>query len=432
VSGRAHRAGRVAGLTLLAMSLAWMPARSTPSSQAVSPPRSVTPGSELTISVMTMGVGAESWERFGHNAIVVEDRSRGTKVSYNYGMFSFRQENFLLRFAQGRMLYWVDSMDTDWDVERYRAAHRSVWLQELNLSPAQRVALRDFLEWNVRPENRFYRYDYYRDNCSTRVRDAVDRVVGGAFKAATDTLATGVTYRFHTQRLNTNNPFLYTGLLLAVGQGGDRQLSAWDEMFLPLKLRQHLRLVRVADSTGAQVPLVRSERTVYESSSYPVPERKPDWRPGYLAVGLVLAALLAASGLRWAGTAAGRVTLLGLGGLWVVVSGVGGGILAMLWGFTDHVIASVNENVLQLDPLTLLLLVLLPLGLARGGAWLERAERVALVVAGLSAMGVLLKLLPPFHQANGEILALAVPLNLGLALGLRGWTRSVRPTPSPR
>ena len=155
------------------------------------------PGSELRISVLTMGVGAASWERFGHNAIVVEDGRQGTATAYNYGMFSFRSENFLLRFVQGRMLYWMAGYDANDVVASYRRAGRSVWEQELNLTPAQRVAFRDFLEWNARPENKFYRYDYYRDNCSTRVRDAVDSILGGAFKAQMQDPAEG-TWRFHT------------------------------------------------------------------------------------------------------------------------------------------------------------------------------------------------------------------------------------------
>ncbi len=137
--------------------------------------RSAPPGSELTISVMTMGVGEEVWERFGHNAILVEDRRAGSSIAYNFGMFSFRQEHFLLHFLQGRMWYWMAGYPTEEEVPRYIAARRSVWQQELNLTPAERLAIREDLERNARDENKFYRYDYYLDNCSTRIRDVIDR-----------------------------------------------------------------------------------------------------------------------------------------------------------------------------------------------------------------------------------------------------------------
>ena len=148
-----------------------------------------------------MGVGTRVWERFGHNAILVDDRQRGTRTAYNYGLFDFRQEDFLLRFIQGRMWYWMQGLDADAMVRSYVRDNRSVWVQELDLSPEERLALRDFLVWNERPENRHYRYDYYRDNCSTRVRDALDRVLNGRLRARTDSVATGTTYRFHTKRL---------------------------------------------------------------------------------------------------------------------------------------------------------------------------------------------------------------------------------------
>lgn len=380
------------------------------------------PGSELTISVMTMGTGAEVWERFGHNAVVVEDHRQGTSTAYNYGMFSFRQENFLLRFLQGRMNYWMAGYPTAEDVPRYVAAGRSVWQQELNLTPAQRLAFRDYLETNALPEHRFYRYDYYRDNCSTRVRDVVDHVLGGAFHTQMTAPASG-SYRFHTQRLNTQSLPLYTGLLLVLGHPVDAPVTKWDEMFLPLKLREYLREVRVPDSTGALVPLVRAERTLYESHRYPVPEAPPRWGLAYLAVGILL------GGLFWWGGVAGRRSVparwgLSIGGpLWAFLSGVAGVILAGLWAFTDHVASARNENVLQASLFALALGAVLPFALRDRSSARRAAQALAMVVGGLSLLGVLLKALPGFNQVNGQVLALFVPANLGLMLGVLTWTR---------
>jgi hypothetical protein len=88
----------------------------------------------------------------------------------------------------------MQGFDVEQHLGAYVAANRSIWIQELNLTPAQSAALRDFLEWNELPENRFYQYDPYRDNCSTRIRDAIDRVLGGRLKELTDNEATGGTY----------------------------------------------------------------------------------------------------------------------------------------------------------------------------------------------------------------------------------------------
>lgn len=395
----------------------------TPAHQPTNRPSAVQPpGSELTISIMTMGVGAEVWERFGHDAIVVEDRRLGSSVAYNYGMFSFRQENFLLRFLQGRMLYWMQGDDAETELPKYRYLQRSVWQQELNLTPAQRLAMRDFLEWNARKENRFYRYDYYRDNCATRVRDAIDRVLGGSLHS--QMLGPGAgSYRFHTQRLVSNAIPLYTGLLLILGRGVDAPITKWDEMFLPLELRKYLEEARVPDSTGAMVPLVKEERTLFESHAFSVPDTPPAWGAGYLVGGVLLGSIFGWGGVAGRRSRAARWGLFGAGGVWAAVTGVAGAIMVGLWAFTDHVASARNENVLQASLFALALAVVLPFAARGGPAALRTARLLALIVGGLSLLGLLLKVLASFNQMNGQILALFVPANVGLMLGVAAWTR---------
>jgi uncharacterized protein DUF4105 len=387
-------------------------------------------GSELTISLLTMGVGERVWERFGHNAILVEDRARGTAKAYNYGLFDFRQQNFILRFVQGRMLYWMQGFDLEPTLQVYVRSNRPVWRQELNLTPVERVAMRDFLEWNERPENRFYHYDYYRNNCSTRVRDALDRVLGGRIRAVTDTIATGHSYRFHTSRLIASDLPLYTALLLALGQPADHSLSAWEEMFLPLELRGWIRHVTVVDDSGRSVPLVRDERTLFAATE-PAPRATPPARiPAFLGLGMALGLGLWALGRRRVAPGSAspgvRRAFAWLAGGWTLVMGIVGGLLAFLWAFTDHAVAYRNENVLQANLLLLPLAVLLPAA-ARGATWPRRpALALATLAAAGSLAGLALKVFPAFHQHNAEILALAVPANLGLALGVGALVRGLR------
>jgi hypothetical protein len=371
------------------------------------------PGDALTISLVTMGVGVRVWERFGHNAILVEDRARGTRTAYNYGLFDFRQEDFVLRFIQGRMWYWMQGLDADAMLRSYIRDNRSVWIQELDLSPDQRAALRDFLLWNARPENRYYRYDYYRDNCSTRVRDALDRVLGGRLRARTDTVATGTTYRFHTKRLTASDLPLYTGLDVALGEPVDHPISAWEEMFLPLAVREWAGRMTMPDSAGGERPLVRAERTLFTSSVPDPGDRPPARLPGYLAVGVLLGGAL----MSLAGTA--RRAFAWLGGGWALLGGTAGAVLAFLWAFTDHLVAHRNENLFQASLFLLPLTVVLPAA-AAGRPWARRpALMLATLVAVSSVAGFMLQALPGFNQENGEVLALAVPANLGLAWGVR-------------
>ncbi len=380
-------------------------------------PRSLVPlepGSELTVYLMTMGPGKAVWERFGHNAIWIHDPIQGTDKAYNYGLFDLRQENFLVRFLQGRMWYWMQGFPAQSYVELYRRANRSVWIQELEMPPKARRELQEFLEWNERPENRFYHYDYYRDNCSTRVRDALDRALGGRIRQGTFELPTGKTYRFHTQRLTANDPLIYTGLLLALGHPVDRPISAWEEMFLPLALREHLRRISVPGKDRRQVPLVRSERTLFESTGTPPPDRPPFWLPIYLGIGLFLGSAIFLLGAGAQRSRLARAGLIALSGIWALVVGTVGLVLAGLWGLTDHTATDNNENLLQANLLVLALIWFVPKA-ARGSLIGRRALVLAGIVAGLSQLGLVLKLLPEFYQVNGEIIALALPVHLGVA-----------------
>ena len=368
---------------------------------------------------MTMGPGAAVWERFGHNAIWIDDPSVQPDTAYNYGLFDLRQESFLLRFIRGQMWYWMAGFPAEPHTRTYVRDNRSVWLQELTLSPRARLELREFLRWNERPENRFYHYDYYNDNCSTRVRDAIDRVIGGAIEAQTSSLPTGTTYRFHTQRLTANDPLVFTGLLLALGQQVDRPISAWEEMFLPMALRDHVRRVTVVGADGKREPLVASERTLFESTGPPPPDTPPSWLYWYLLAGTVAGSLAAALGGLARRHPAGRLGLGVVAVVWGALAGLAGAVLAGLWGFTDHVMAYRNENLFQVNPLALALAVAVPLGLAgsgRAGRW---TRALAVGLAALSLAGWVLQFLPGFDQVNGQVIALALPIHVGLAVGLR-------------
>jgi hypothetical protein len=373
---------------------------------------------------MTMGPGKRVWERFGHNAIWIHDPVKGTDQAYNYGLFDFHQQNFLLRFIQGRMWYWMQGFPAESYIEQYRRANRSVWVQELEMAPQARRELQEFLEWNERPENRFYHYDYYRDNCSTRIRDALDRALGGLIRRNTQSAPTGRTYRFHTLRLTANDPPVYTGLLLALGQPVDRAISVWEEMFLPLAVREHLRKLMVTGKDGVPIPLVRSERTLFESSDPAPASRPPFWLPFYLAGGLLLGG--AAYGLATLARRSrpARIGFLILTWIWVLVTSTAGLVLAGLWGLTDHAAAYYNENVLQMDLLALPLVWLLPRFVRRKNSSARLTLCLATLVAAISLVGLVLKLLPQFYQVNGSIIALALPAQAGVAAGLWRLARS--------
>jgi len=387
--------------------------QATPAPAAAAPG----PGALLTVTLLTFESGELTWERFGHNAVWIHDAATGSDVMYDYGRFSFGRTKgdlarFLFNFARGRMWYSMGQTDqVQFVVDFYRNEGRKVWAQELDLTPAQRAQLRDFFAQNIRPENAGYAYDYYRDNCSTRIRDAIDRVVGGSIAAYGKT-PSGMTWREETRRLNQHSVLLYSGLMTALGHPVDREMSRWEQMFLPIRLRPHLDSVLVKGPDGAMHPLVKSERVLAEGGRWPVPDRPADWTPWYLVTGVLLAGLMLLTATR------ARPVFLAIGTLWSLVAGLAGLIITWLMALSAHMAAQQNENLLLFSLLSLALAVMFP-SAVRGRAWArEPARRLALLIAALAALALLLKVLPFFRQSNLEIIAFALPVHLSVSAGL--------------
>ena len=384
------------------------------------------PGSELTVTLITIESGGLIWERFGHNGIWLHDAAAGTDHLYDWGRFNFDAPNFFLHFAQGKMWYSMgDTNDVDAVLRFYASEGRKIWAQELELMPAQRVALRDFLTWNIRPENSGYAYDYYRDNCSTRIRDALDRVLGGVI-AGYGAAPSGFTWREETQRLDQHNALIYTGLMIGLGQAVDQEMSRSEQMFLPMRLREHLDSMMVTGADGAVRPVVKLKRVLNEGGRYPVPARPVDWTLKYLLAGLGAGGLLA-----WLGRpdprpdsirgrmSARRWLFLAFATLWALLSGVLGLVLTWLWAFSSHMVAHNNENILLFNLVAPALAIVLPSAVRRKAWATKPARRLALLVAALAALGLALKLLPMFSQGNLELIAFALPVHAGVWAGLR-------------
>lgn len=379
-------------------------------------PVPATADSDLEIRLITFGPGPLPWEHFGHNALWVRQPSRGLDVLFNYGIFDLSEQGFVMTFIRGRMLY-IMAGQSPRTIDAYLAANRSAWIQDLRLTLRQRVELRDFLLNNARVENRAYRYHYYNDNCSTRIRDALDRVLDGRIRDQIGSNPTGHTFRFHTQRLTVQDIPLYTGLLIGLGNPVDRPIDVWQEMFLPLALREHLNEVTVLDADGNEVPLVTSDRTLNLDTRYDGLDRPPAWMLYYLAVGVLVAGALWWLGRPGGGT--GRtVSFVTLGTLWAFLSGAGGAILAFLWLFTDHTTSYWNENLFFFNPAALVLVLTLPL-VAFGVSVANRISvAVARFVIAVGVLGFVIQVLPGFDQVNGQVIALMLPPDLSLAVAV--------------
>ncbi|MBC7896798.1 MAG: DUF4105 domain-containing protein, partial [Cytophagaceae bacterium] len=310
----------------------------------IAPAVTEVPGSELEIYVMTMGQGDPIWERFGHNALGIRDRATNTNVVYNWGVFRFADGDFLPRFIRGDTRYSVEGYDAALTVAYYESVNRGVEIQELDLTPAQKLAIREYVEWNAREENKYYRYDYFGDNCSTRVRDVIDRALAGTLRQQFDTIPSGLSFRDEARRL-TEGDILYTGIDIGLGSPSDRQMSQWEAMFIPMTFRDLLRSVKVTGTDGAVRPLVSAERVVFKSTRMPEPATHADHQLAFLLIGCGIAGLFFVVGALI--PAGGRT----LAAAWCVIAGIFGVLLVGLWGFTRHVWAYENVNLLYFNPL---------------------------------------------------------------------------------
>ena len=358
-------------------------------------PDTPTDGAEAWL--VTFAPGDIYWERFGHNAIWLREPAAGLDHTFNFGYFDFAQEDFFLRFLRGHMWYFSVAQSAEREFEFYRQQNRNIRVQKLKLTALQYRRLRDYLLTEIKPENRDYRYDYYLNNCSTRIRDALDIALDGALSARTDKVPAELNFRDQTRRLTQMQFWFYLGLEMGLGYPVDREISRWDEMFIPMVVADEMAAMSL--ERGAAGESLIAVDTMLFTSTAPVPPITPDssWYR-YLLLGLLV------SGLAWlSGKFMPPVWLAGLCGAWVLISSTIGMVLAALWLFTDHDVAKYNANLLLFNPLVFLALV-------------PSLKRVgAVLLAGGIAVGFLL-LLVPGHQYNLDVLVLLTPINLAVAV----------------
>jgi hypothetical protein len=356
------------------------------------------------IGVLVMEPGEVFWERFGHVAILVEDRAKGTATSYNFGFFDMAEPGFFGNFVRGKMRYFLAELPLADDLALYRDEGRGVTVQWLDLSPLEARALARDLAVNARPEFARYRYDYYLDNCSTRVRDALDRALSGRLKQQLSGRSRGNTWRSESVRLAWPAPWMAFGFHLGLGGVADRPLSRWDEAFIPMRLRESLREVKGDDGK----PLVSSEEQLLPHRISLPPEEEPGWRVAALMIGLAMALAIT-----WLGRRRPRL-LAGLALPFWLLAGLAGSLMAFIWFGTAHYAGHRNENLLLLSPLAL---GLLPGGwrVLRGRDGGRVFRTLLWTLAALAACAGFLEFLPFLRQQNLEWVLLLLPIHLALA-----------------
>lgn len=294
-------------------------------------------------SLLTVAPGEMLYSTFGHSALRVYDRVQRLDRCYNYGTFDFEQPNFLLKFCRGRLLYFLDR-------EPYRSFEygnlydrRSMREQLLNLDAEQRQRLFDLLQENAREENKYYKYDFFYDNCATRIRDIVKETFFHQITFDSSGLPKGATMRQLLRPYLADKPWTQFGIDLALGMPADRVARAENYMFLPDYVHDLIGATRIDDS----IPLVVSERNIPARPFAPLPA----YRPGFFGHPLWVMCVVALLGLL--SMANPRTEHLFDTLFWLVL-GIAGLVIFLLWVATDHSATKNNWNVLWALPTHLL------------------------------------------------------------------------------
>jgi len=298
---------------------------------------------EATVSILTCNPGAEVYSMYGHTAIRVNDPAQKIDIVFNYGAFSFETPDFLYRFAKGQTDYKMDGGRFQSFLPEYDEEKRSVYEQVLNLPPEGKNQLFQALIENFKPENQVYRYNFFMDNCASRVRDMVERYAGAPIRF-TDNHPTE-SYRELIKHFHHSFRWFDLGIDLLVGKKADQPVSAYGQMFLPEYLMEQFSKAKITID-GKSQPLVLETQVLRE---YPNSKLNSDLPWPAIVFGilfLIIAAVLVRAYLRKTKTDWLDYWLLGL-------SGFSGLIIGWFTLYSEHPAMSPNYNLLWAFPLNL-------------------------------------------------------------------------------
>ncbi len=307
--------------------------------------------SQSTVSLLTGSPGNELYSTFGHSAIRVKDPASDLDIVFNYGTFDFSTPNFYLKFVQGKLLYILSVEPFESFHYSFQYQNRSVTEQVLNLDLMQKNRLYSMLLENYKPENRSYKYDFFFDNCATRIRDILGDALGDKLKYnyPREWQKGNITFRNLIDLYLGNLPWSDFGIDLALGVPTDHIAKPADFMFLPDFLSMALDSA-VLVKGDATIPLVLSKTEIL--GSVPVDNSSVDVPLIFTWSLCVLSFMFTYLGVKK------RHRHIWFDTLFFSLMGAIGWIVFLLWFATDHIATKTNLNLLWAIPLHLPLFLL--------------------------------------------------------------------------
>jgi len=338
---------------------------------------------------------SQLYSAFWHSAFRIHDPEIEFDSIYNYGVFDFDNPDFYTDFAKGYLNYKLGVSATERFFYVYKYYNRSIVAQILNLTQQEKQQLFDFLEENKKPENRYYFYDYFFNNCATKIRDVIEEVFGDRITFHYDYATEPHTIRDLVDLCIDYQPWGDFAIDLCLGSPIDRQAEPYEYMYLPFYVYEAFALATITRNDVAQ-PLVKDTRTIYTSREEKI--ERTFFTPAltfWLLFSLILLITLFEyfKGLSFWFVDVFLFAFMGLIGI----------VLALIWFATDHAAAANNYNLLWAMPLHLPAAILL---LVRRN--LHALKLYFLIIAALNVMLLLgWNLIPQeYHYAFVPIILL--------------------------
>ncbi|MFO8099447.1 MAG: DUF4105 domain-containing protein [Salinibacter sp.] len=298
---------------------------------------------ESHVSLITILPGDPMYTFAGHSAVRVSDPEQNLDRLYNYGTFDFNDPLFVPKFMYGHLRYFLSVAQYSRALQVYEEQERPVIEQRLNLTRQQRTALYQFLRTNALPNNRYYQYDFFFDNCSTRIRDALQQTLGDNVAFAGEPNPTE-SFREMLDPYVADRPVLDVGFDIALGRPADRSPTAGEAMFLPEYLMAAFDNARVTGRGGTRSLVSRTD-TVQWVEGYNTTREGTHW-PSTLAWGFLGLVVL------WTGTQAtlGRAPSGRGDALLFATVGTVGLTICFLWFIATYSVTTNNLNLLWAWP----------------------------------------------------------------------------------
>jgi hypothetical protein len=376
----------------------------------------------LEIKVAVIGPGNQLYFWWGHHAIIIENKITGESNFYDWGVFSFDNENFFINFAFGRLIYSTGVSPLRWNIRHYVETNRDIIIYTLDLPPEKKEEVRRFAEWSVLPENRDYYYHHFNDNCATRIRDIIDMAVDGQFKEKFGAMPGRFTLRQHVRRHTWFNPFFDWLLNFLMGQGIDRQITVWDEMFLPSQIGMRISDFYYTAPDGTERKLVSSVETMNKAENRPIVLDKPRLQWPRQLIGSLIASALMVLAFIFFGKKPVYRKIFGIKNIILgTFFGIVGSMLFFMSFFTNHDYTYSNINIIFINPL---FLAAIPLGIILAFSKNIKKRTITSCILPIfwlhvflgAILSILVKFSPSFYQQNWVDLALILPVVITMFL----------------